>query len=48
LPPTAVIEVEVYAAPTMHKVPMKALQRWASSLSPSPKDELIKRPMPRV
>ena len=47
LAPTTVLHVEVHLPPTIHKVPMKALQRWANGPSVSPKEELVKRPLRR-
>jgi hypothetical protein len=47
LGPTTVLQVEVHVPPTIHHVPMKALQRWADGSSASPKQELLKRPLRR-
>jgi hypothetical protein len=47
LAPTAVLTVEVHVLPTVHKVPLKVLQRWANGPSASPKQELLKQPLRR-
>jgi hypothetical protein len=43
LTPNAVLEVEVLLPPVTHRVPLKAIERWATSPSISPKDEITKR-----
>ena len=45
LPSTAVLQVEVHVFPTIHHVPLKALQRWANGPSVSPTVALLKRPL---
>jgi hypothetical protein len=47
LSPTAVLQVEVHVPPTIHRVPLKTLQRWADGPSVSPKEDLLKRPLRR-
>jgi hypothetical protein len=47
LGPATVLTVEVHVPPTIHKVPLKVLERWANGPSASPKQELSKRPLRR-
>jgi hypothetical protein len=42
LTPAAVLRVEVHAPSVVHEVPLKAVERWLRSPSPSPKEMTTK------
>jgi len=43
LTPNAVVRVEVQLPPTVHEVPLKAIEQWQQSPTTSPKDYIVKR-----
>ena len=43
LTPNAVLRVEVQIPPTVHEVPLKAVEQWQQSPATSPKDYIGKR-----
>lgn len=43
LPPNASLRIEVQLPPIVHEVPLRAVERWMRSPSPSPKEAALKR-----
>lgn len=43
LPPNASLRIEVQLPPIVHDVPLRAVERWMRSPSPSPKEATLKR-----
>lgn len=43
LPPNATLRVEVQLPAVVHEVPLRALERWMRSPSPSPKEATLKQ-----
>jgi hypothetical protein len=41
----AVLRIEVQVPPVIHDVPLKAVERWVSGPSVSPREEAAKRPI---
>jgi hypothetical protein len=43
LTPNATLRVEVHAPSVVHEVPLRAVERWIRSPSPSPKEAVLKQ-----